>query len=152
MPIVNGELYLNLTDAQIEELFFNLNYRSISFKDLQPTTAYLFNTQTVAASASIQNDIGLPTGNNAKMQASFSNTGESTDCTMILYGSDLEDGSIPGELAVVNLSANSSCRSFIDTMAIPEYTFAKIINNDSLRPAVGTIRITTWKEQDTAGV
>ncbi|MDD4429516.1 MAG: hypothetical protein PHG64_14170 [Paludibacter sp.] len=146
MPIVNGEEVLEVTANQLDEVFFNINFGAVTYRALQPTPSELFSSQSVAASSSVTNVTGIHTGNNAKMQVSFEQTGASTDCTMNIYGSDSEDLSIPGIIATANLGSNSSHRTFIEPAAIPEWTFAEIINNHTLLPAIGTIRIMTWQE------
>ena len=146
MPIIDGEEVLEVTANQLDEIFFNINFGAVTYRALQPTPTDLFSSQSVAASSSIKNVTGIHTGNNAKMQVSFEQTGASTDCTMNIYGSDSEDLSIPGIIATANLGSNSSHRTFIEPAAIPEWTFGEIINNHTYLPATGTIRIMTWQE------
>lgn len=145
MPIINGEYITPQTANQLDELFFNINFGSVEYKSLQPTTTPLFSNQIVAASSQVTS-VGMPTGNNAKMSVSFAQSGTSTDCTMNLYGSDHEDLSIPRMIATLTLGAASSDGYAIDPIAIPAYTYCVLINNDSAHTAIGTVEITTWKE------
>ncbi len=146
MPIINGEEVLNVTAAQLEELVFNIGFGSVDYPALQPTPYKLFSDQSVAASSSVKNTIGVATGNNAKMSVTFYVTGGSTNCTMYLYGSDHEDLSLPGILAISNLSTGMEPnRRGIYPIDIPAYTFAEIINLDPVNPAIGTIEINVWK-------
>jgi len=147
MPIINGEEVLEVTVNQLDEIIFNINFGSVTYRALQPTTTPLFSSQTVAASSSVTNTTGVYTGNNAKMSVSFSNTGTSTDCTMTLYGSDYENLSLPGVLATINLGAGQSGRQAIDPISIPAYSYAKLTNGDSAT-AIGTVEITTWQEPE----
>lgn len=149
MPIVDGEEILNVTANQLDELLFNINFGSVTYRSLQSTSTVLFSLQTVAASATISNYNGVYTGNNAKMSVSFAQSGTSTNCTMILYGSDAGDLSIPRIIASINLGAGNSGGQAIDPIAIPTYTFAKLVNGDPVNTAVCTVRITTWKEPAT---
>lgn len=146
MPIVNGEEILEITANQLDEFVFNTQFGSVNYSALQPTTTYLFTNQSLAASNSITNTTGVQTGNNAKMQVSFSQHGSSTNCTMILYGSDSEDLSIPHVITILTIGSNDSTGAFIEPAAIPAYTYAKLINNDSSFTAIGTVRIITWQE------
>lgn len=146
MPIVDGEEILTITANQLDELIFNINFGSVTYRSLQPTTTVLFSSQTVATSSTVTNSTGVYTGNNAKMSVSFAQTGTSTNCTMNLYGSDAENLSIPRILASINLGAGKSDGQAIDPIAIPTYTFAELINGDSVNSAVCTVKITTWKE------
>ena len=149
MPIVDGEEILEVTVNQLDEIIFNTNFGAITYRTLQPTTTVLFSSQTVAASTTNTQNVGTYTGNNAKMSVTFSNTGTSTNCTMNLYGSDHEDLSLAGVIATCNLGAGGDpVRFAIDPIAIPAYTFAEIVNIDSVNPAIGTIEITTWQEPE----
>jgi hypothetical protein len=146
MPIIDGEYITPQTANQLDELFFNINFGSVEYKSLQPTTTPLFSNQIVAASSQVTS-VGMPTGNNAKMSVSFAQSGTSTDCTMNLYGSDHEDLSLPGVFATLNLGyGGEPTRLAIDPIAIPVYTYCTLINNDSTHTAIGTVEITTWKE------
>ncbi|MFA6768942.1 MAG: hypothetical protein WCR86_11055 [Parabacteroides sp.] len=148
MPIIDGEEVLEVTANQLDEIIFNSNYGAITYRSLQPTTTPLFSSQTVSASTAAQST-GVYTGNNAKMSVTFSNTGTSTNCTMNLYGSDHEDLSLAGVIATCTLGAGEDpVRFAIDPIAIPAYTFAEIINGDSVNSAIGTIEITTWQEPE----
>ena len=144
MPIVNGEEWIGVTAAQLDEWVFNVNFGSVDYKSLQPTTTPLFTNRTVAASGTATS-AGVPTGNNAKMSVSFAQTGMSTNCTMNLYGSDHEDLSIPRIIATLTLGASSSDGFAIDPISIPAYTYCTLINNGTTT-ATGTVEITTWKE------
>ncbi|MDD4588821.1 MAG: hypothetical protein PHG06_00130 [Parabacteroides sp.] len=148
MPIIDGEYITPQTANQLDELFFNINFGSVEYKSLQPTTTSLFTNRTVAASGTATS-AGVPTGNNAKMSVSFAQTGMSTNCTMNLYGSDHEDLSIPRIIATLTLGAGTSDGFAIDPIAIPVYTYCTLINNDSAHTAIGTVEITTWKEPTT---
>jgi len=145
MPIINGEEVLEVTAAQLDELIFNINFGSVDYKSLQPTTIPLFTYQSVSASGTATST-GVYTGNNAKMSVSFAQTGTSTNCTMNLYGSDHADLSIPRIIATLTLGAGATVGFAIDPIAIPVYTYCKLINNDSAHTAIGTVEITTWKE------
>lgn len=147
MPIVNGEEVLEVTANQLDEVFFNINYGAITYRSLQPTTTPLFSSQTVAASATNRQIVGVYTGNNAKMSVTFSQTGTSTNCTMRVYGSDHADLSLAGVIATCNLGTGGTpVRVAIDPIAIPAYSFGEIVNGDTVNPATGTIEITTWQE------
>ncbi|MEN6293611.1 MAG: hypothetical protein ABFD07_16550 [Methanobacterium sp.] len=148
MPIVDGEEVLRVTVNQLDEFIFNVNFGAITYRSLQPTTTPLFSSQTVAVSSSVTNTTGVYTGNNAKMSVSFAQTGSSTDCTMILYGSDYENLSIPRIIATINLGAGQSDGQSIDPYSIPAYTFAELVNSDSAHAAIGTVEITTWQEPE----
>ena len=147
MPIIDGEEILEVTANQLDEVFFNINFGSITYRSLQPTTTPLFSSQTVAASATNRQTVGAYTGNNAKMSVTFSQTGTSTNCTMRVYGSDHADLSLAGVIATCNLGAGGiPVRVAIDPIAIPTYSFGEIVNGDTVNPAIGTIEITTWQE------
>lgn len=147
MPIINGEEVLEVTANQLDEVFFNINFGSITYRSLQPTTTPLFSSQTVATSATNRQTVGAYTGNNAKMSVTFSQTGTSTNCTMRVYGSDHADLSLAGVIATCNLGAGGiPVRVAIDPIAIPAYSFGEIVNGDTVNPAIGTIEITTWQE------
>jgi hypothetical protein len=145
MPLVNGEYIFPLSANQLDELIFNINFGSVTYRALQPITIKLFSSQTVAASTTVKNTVGVYTGNNAKMSYTFSLAGSSTNCTMNLYGSDHEDLSLPRWLATMTLGSVTSNGQAIDPIAIPAYTFAEIVNG-STNPALVTVEITTWKE------
>lgn len=149
MPIVNGEEILNVTANQLDEIISYINYGLITFRSLQPTTNVLFSSQTVAASSSVINNVGIPTGNNAKMQVMFSQTGESTNCTCNIYSTTHDDLSNAGIIATFTLGQGGKpVTQTIDPPSIPAITFAEIINNDPTLSAIATVEITTWKEPD----
>lgn len=148
MPVIDGDEVIIYSINQFDELLFNINFGSVNFKALQPTTTTLFSSQTVAVSTSITQDEGVYTGNNAKMSVSFAQAGTSTNCTMILYGSDHEDLSIPRIIATLNLGAGQSDGQSIDPHSIPTWSYAKLDNVDAAHPAICTVEITTWQEPD----
>ncbi len=150
MPIIDGEYVFPVTGPQLDEIISNIQYGSINYSTLQKTTTQLFSAQTVAASSTVKNTLGLYTGNNAKMSVTFSLTGASTNCTMILYGSDHVDLSMPRKLAIITLSTGNSDGQAIDPPAIPAYSFTELNNSDPVNPAIGKVEITIWKEAETA--
>lgn len=146
MPIINGEAVLAFTAEQLDELLFNVNFGSVDYAALQQEISPLFTNETVAASSTKRNKIGVYTGNNAKMSVTFAQTGYSTNCTMNLYGSDYEDLSFPGIIATLTLGSGwNPVRFAIDPIAIPAYTFCEVYNNDLINPAIASVIISTWK-------
>jgi hypothetical protein len=148
MPIVNGDVWIGVTAAQLDEWVFNINFGSVEYKSLQPTTTPLFTNRTVAASGTATST-GVPTGNNAKMQVMFSQTGESTNCTCNIYSTTHDDLSNAGIIATFTIGQGGKpVTQAIDPPSIPAITFAEIINNDPTLSAIATVEITTWKEPD----
>jgi hypothetical protein len=146
MPVIDGEEVLKITAAQLDDLFFNINFGSVDYKALQPTPYSLFNKKQIAAAGAERNQVGVYTGNNAKMSVTFTVEGGSTDCTMNLYGSDSADLSNPGIISTLTLATGmDSARFAIEPSTIPAYTFCECVNNDTLNPAVCTVGIVVWK-------
>lgn len=146
MPIVNGEEVMEVTANQFDELLFNINFGSVIYRALQPTTTALFSSQSVAVSSTSSNSPSVQTGNNAKMIVSYTQTGTSTNCTMNLYGSDHSDLSRSSIIATLTLGTGGSARFAIDPIAIPQYSYCVLVNNDSSHTAIATVEITTWQE------
>ncbi|MDD4521715.1 MAG: hypothetical protein PHW84_02020 [Methanosarcina sp.] len=145
MPIINGEEVITLSAAQLDELFFNIDFGAVDYKTLQPTTHTLFSNQSVAAGTTSSPSTGIRTGNNAKMQIMFKQTGSSTNCTMNLYGSSHEDLSNAGIIATLTLGVGGNPVSLaIEPSWIPEYTYGELINKDPSNQAIGTLEVTTW--------
>lgn len=147
MPIVDDKEIIECTANQLDELFFNIGFGKVTYRSLIPTTTKLFNSQTVAASSTVKNDVGILTGNNAKMQISFSQAGASNSCTCNIYSTTHEDLSEAGIIATLTKGSGETSTVFaIEPSWIPEITFAELINNDPINPAIGTVEITTWTE------
>ncbi len=147
MPIVNGEEVVEYTANQLDELFFNIGFGQVTYRTLIPTTTKLFSSQSVAASSTVKNTKGVPTGNNAKMQVTFSQTGTSTSCTCNIYSTTHEDLSEAGIIATMTIGAGDQPVPFaIEPSWIPAITFAELINKDPTNPAICTVEITTWQE------
>ncbi len=148
MPIIDGEEYLTITAAQLDELFFNINFGSVNYRALQPTPSLLFSSQTVAASSSV-NSSGVSTGNSAKMQGTFSLAGASTSCTCNIYSTTHTDLSNAGIIATMTIGTGDNPVPFaIEPSWIPAITFAELINNDPTNSAIVTVEIITWKEPE----
>ena len=146
MPIVNGNEVIELTAAQLDEFLYKSSFMSIAYTSLSSTPVSLFSNKTVAASSTVTNATAVDTSGSAKMQVTYSQTGLSSNCTMILYGTSHPDLSMASVLTTLTLGTNQTPANFaIETPWIPKYTFASLVNNDLSNPATCNVEITVWK-------
>ena len=87
----------------------------------------------------------LPVYKDSKLQFYVSNTGASTNVTVIIYATPTLTSLRKGEIQTFTLGVNDDGWTYLDTPAVPGYVYAIATNNDSSNSAIITATVDRYR-------